>query len=154
MTIEIIINEQLNPVTLTFENPKGDKGDPGEPLPFADWSTEDKAELTLDVVNSSGIQTVIGEAEAAATLATTKAGVADAAAQNADEAVAGIPGLIDAGNEDVATYAAMIASLGLSTLSRSFLVAVDENKGQENTLYKYFKTSNTLMWVAAIKEEL
>lgn len=74
MTIEIIINEQLNPVTLTFESPKGDKG---APLTWETMSDEDKEQLVLDVGQSSGIQTAIINA--------------NTAAENANEAAAAIP---------------------------------------------------------------
>lgn len=51
------------------------------------------------------------------------------------------------------TYQEMIDLLPLN-YNADFLVLEDENKGQQNTTYKYYSQSNTLMWYASVKEEL
>jgi len=55
-------------------------------------------------------------------------------------------------NIEVNTYAQMIASIPSVQQSVTYLVLNDESKEIENTIYKYFKNSNTLMWIAANKE--
>lgn len=63
--------------------------------------------------------------------------------------------IIESTNEiiEVATYEQMYSMLP-ANFNIDFLVLQDEDKSIENTTYKYFTSSNSLMWIASIKEEL